>query len=487
MGAPIGVAARASHAVQALTAMDKVVASAAAAVGDVPDGASLLFGGFGVVQGWPNSLLLALRDRGPRDLTLIFNTPGVGPLSAQILAEAGLVRKVVASFAAYPTRATAVDDQIRAGRIELELVPQGTLAERVRAGGAGIPAFYTPTGVGTQVADGKERRTFGGREYILETALTADYAFIRAHRADRLGNLVYRRGGRNLHPVFATGGRVTLAEVDEVVEPGALDPECVVTPGIYVDRVVRTEHPLDVGEIRALSRRYGRAIHVEPRPDLGGLPPDLMTLRAALLLRDGEYVNLGLGLPTLLSNHIPGARDVVLHSENGMLNFGPLADEGDEDVDLYNASGQLVSLLAGASFFDSVHAHAMARGGRVTTVVLGAFQVSERGDLANWRVPESGKGGIGGAMDLAAGGARVVVVTYHTTRSLAPKLVRACTYPLTALGCVREIVTDLALITVEPEGFVLREVAPDVTVDRVRSLTGAPLVVAPDLREMRFT
>jgi 3-oxoacid CoA-transferase subunit B len=169
-----------------------------------------------------------------------------------------------------------------------------------------------------------------------------------------------------------------------------------------------------------------------------------------------------------------------------MLAFGPLADEGDEDVDLYNASGQLVSLLPGASFFDSVHAHGMARGGRLTTVVLGAFQVSERGDLANWRVPESGKGGIGGAMDLAAGGARVVVVTYHTTRTLAPKLVRACTYPLTALGCVREIVTDLALIGVEPEGFVLREVAPGVTVDRVRSLTGAPLVISPDLREMQF-
>src|SRR5438445_8385379 len=225
--------------------MDKVTPSAAVAVADVPDGATLLFGGFGVVQGWPNSLLLALRDHGARDLTLIFNTPGVGPLSAQILAEAGLVRRIVASFAAYPTRRTAIEDQVRAGTIALELVPQGTLAERVRAGGAGIPAFYTPTGVGTLVAEAKERRSFGGREYVLETALTADYAFIRAHRADRLGNLVYRRGARNLHPVFASGGRVTVAEVDEVVAAGSLDPECVVTPGIYVDRVVRTEHPLE--------------------------------------------------------------------------------------------------------------------------------------------------------------------------------------------------------------------------------------------------
>jgi 3-oxoacid CoA-transferase len=466
--------------------MDKVAPSAAAAVADVPDGASLLFGGFGVVQGWPNSVLLALRDHGARDLTLIFNTPGVGPLSAQLLAEAGLVRRVIASFAAYPTRMTPIEEQIKAGKIELELVPQGTLAERVRAAGAGIPAFYTPTGVGTLVAEGKERRRFGGRDYILETALGADYAFVRAHRADRLGNLVYRRGARNLHPVFATGGRVTVAEVDEIVEPAAIDPECVVTPSIYVDRVVRTEHPLDVEEVRALSRRYGRAIHVEPRPDLGGLPPDLMTRRAALLLRDGEYVNLGLGLPTLLSNHVTGERDIILHSENGMLNFGPLVEEGEEDIDLYNASGQLVSMLPGACFFDSLYAHGMARGGRVTTVVLGAFQVSEQGDLANWNVPESGKGGIGGAMDLAAGGARVLVVTYHTTRRLEPKLVGRCTYPLTAPRCVREIVTDLGYITVEREGFVLREIAPGVEVGRVQGLTGATLHLSADLREMQF-
>src|SRR5581483_1724825 len=277
-----------------------------------------------------------------------------------------------------------------------------------------------------------------------------------------------------------------LAEVDDVVAPGAIDPECVVTPGIWVDRVVRTEHPLDVAEIRRLSRRYGRAVHVDPRPDVGGIPADLMARRAALLLRPGEYVNLGLGLPTLVSNHVTPERDVVFHSENGMLGFGPLVDEGEEDVDLYNASGQLVSMLPGVSFFDSVDAHGMARGGRVSTVVLGAFQVSERGDLANWNVPGPGKGGIGGAMDLVAGGARVVVLTYHTTRDLRPKLVRDCTYPLTAVGCVREIVTDLAYITVEPTGFVVRELAPGVTLERVRAFTDAPLRVAPDLREMEF-
>src|SRR2546428_1687245 len=189
--------------------MDKVAESAAVAVADVPDGASLLFGGFGVVQGWPNSLLLALRDHGARDLIVIFNTPGVGPLSAQLLAEAGLIRKVIASFAAYPTRPTPLEEQIKAGKVALlELVPQGTLAERVRAGGAGIPAFYTPTGVGTPVADGKEHRTFGGGEDILEKGLTAASALIRPHRGDPHRKLAHRRRGRKRPPASAPRARL---------------------------------------------------------------------------------------------------------------------------------------------------------------------------------------------------------------------------------------------------------------------------------------
>src|SRR5437867_8636093 len=221
--------------------MDKVAPSAALAVADVPDGATLLFGGFGVVQGWPNSVLLALRDHGARDLTLVFNTPGVGPLSAQLLAEAGLVRKVIASFAAYPTRPTPIEEQIKAGKIELELVPQGTLAERVRAGGAGIPAFYTPTGAGTLVAEGKERRTFGGREYILETALSADFAFVRAHRADRHGDRVYRRAARRLPPVVATGGRGPPADVSQAASPGPIAPARGAPLATYTARDVQPE------------------------------------------------------------------------------------------------------------------------------------------------------------------------------------------------------------------------------------------------------
>jgi 3-oxoacid CoA-transferase len=470
--------------------MDKVVASAAGAVGDIGDGAAILVGGFGVIQNWPVSLLVALRDHGARGLTLICNTPGVGPFSPQILAERGQVSRLIATFASYPTRATAMADGIRAGRIALELVPQGTLVERVRAGGAGLAAFYTPTGVGTEVARGKEVRGFEGRDHVLETALRADVALIRGHRADRVGNVTYRRGSRNFHPVFATAARCTIAEVEEIVDPGSLDPESIGTPGIYVDRVIRTEHPFDVPRVLELSRAYGKEVPVEPRPAAGdgppGLPPDLMARKAAMLLREGEYVNLGLGLPTLISNFVATRRDVTLHAENGLLGYGPLVAAGDEDLDLYNAGGQLVAMLPGASCFHSADAFAMARGGRVTTVVLGGFQVSATGDLANWNVPATGVGGIGGAMDLAAGRARVLVVMYHTTREGTPKLLPRCTYPVTAVGCVAAVVTDLAVIEVGRDGFVLRELAPGVSADDVRARTAAPLRLADDLRPMAF-
>jgi 3-oxoacid CoA-transferase len=468
--------------------VDKVVASAAAATADVPDGATLLLGGFGVIQGWAASAILAIAERGPRALTVVANTPGVGPLSPQRLAERDLVRKLVASFAVYPTQPAPMGDGIKAGRIALELVPQGTLVERVRAGGAGLAAVYTPTGAGTEAAAGKDVRTFDGRRYVLERAIRGDVAIVRAHRADRHGNLTYRRGSRNFNPVFATAARTTIAEVDEIVEPGALDPEAIVTPGIFVDRVILTEHPLDPPTLLGLSRRFGKQWDLEARErPVGprGLPPDLMARRVARLLRPGEYVNLGTGLPTLVSDHLEPAQAITLHSENGMLGFGPLADgETATDIHRYNASGQLVSGLPGESFTDSAEAFAMARSGRVTTIVLGGFQVSVEGDLANWRVPSTGAGGIGGAMDLAAGAARIVVMMFHMTRDGGPKLVPRCTYPLTAERCVATIVTDLAVIDVGRHGFVLRELAPGVSIDDVRAVTAAPLAVAPDVREM---
>ena len=364
--------------------------SAVEAIADIRDGASILIGGFGVLQGWPHELLFALQDTGVRDLTIICNSPGFGPLSPQVLAENGQISKLIASFGGYAYRTTPLSEQIGRGEVAFEIVPQGTLVERIRAAGAGIPAFFTPTGVGTVVAEGKEKRIFHGREYLMETALQADFALIRAYKADTAGNLIYRRTARNFNPPFASAAAVTIAEVDHIIEPGQLDPEAIATPGIFVNRLVLREKPLERERVFELMRTHGRTIKTAA-PTAGpasGLTPELMALRAARLLESGHYVNLGIGMPTLVSDFI--ADDVTLHAENGVLGYGPLAAAGEEDLDLYNASSQLVTLQPGASFFDSAEAFAMARGGHVDTVILGGFQVAANGDLANWKAPICG-------------------------------------------------------------------------------------------------
>ena len=233
--------------------MSKIVPSFGEAVADIPDGAILMIDGFAGPGGTPQNLIRALRDHGASDLTIISNTaglasvigfgtiPGDRPIDIGILVENEQVKKVIASFpvSPSPSRPTAFETAYREGKIELEVVPQGTLAERIRAGGAGIPAFYTPTGVGTLMGEGKESRVFDGREYLLELALKADFALLRAHRADTMGNTQYKGTSRNFNGVMATTANVVIMEVDEVVEPGEIDPGAVHTPGIYVNRIVK--------------------------------------------------------------------------------------------------------------------------------------------------------------------------------------------------------------------------------------------------------
>ena len=216
--------------------ISKIAENAAAAVKDIPDGATVMIGGFGTA-GQPVELIDALLEQGARELTVVNNNAGNGTTGLAALLDAGRVRKIICSF---PRQ---VDSQVfdglyRSGKLELELVPQGTLAERIRAGGAGIAGFFTPTGFGTTLADGKETRTIRGRDYVLEQALLADYALIKAHRGDRLGNLVYRKTARNFGPLMASAATIAIAQVNAIVEVGELDPEAVVTPGIFIQRVV---------------------------------------------------------------------------------------------------------------------------------------------------------------------------------------------------------------------------------------------------------
>lgn len=219
--------------------IDKRVRSAAEALSDVRDGSVVMIGGFGAV-GQPDFLIDALAEQGARDLTIVANNAGWSrETGIPRLMDLGRVRRIICSF---PKGSPAFDDLMRAGKIDVEIVPQGTLAERIRAGGAGIPAFFTPTGVGTQMAQGKETRVFQGREYLMEEALRADLALVAAWRADRWANLSYRGSGRNFNPVMATAADRTVAQVHEFVELGELAPDDVVTPGIFVQRVVLVQH-----------------------------------------------------------------------------------------------------------------------------------------------------------------------------------------------------------------------------------------------------
>jgi 3-oxoacid CoA-transferase subunit B len=218
-----------------------------------------------------------------------------------------------------------------------------------------------------------------------------------------------------------------------------------------------------------------------------GLSREQIAQRAAQELQNGFVVNLGIGMPTLVANYVPPGIEIIIHAENGILGCGPLAQEGEEDPDLINAGAQYITLRPGACCFDSATSFAMIRGGHLDMTILGGMQVSSRGDLANWRIPEREYGSIGGAMDLVNGARRVVVTMEHCTKNQQPKIVEECSYPLTGITCVDLVITDLAVIAVTPAGLVLHEVAPGVSVEEVQQRTDARLRVADDVRQMRLT
>lgn len=461
--------------------MNKVVASPEQALADIKDGATVAIAGFSVGHRFANSLILALREKGTKQLTLVCNSLGdPGATRGQILAENKQVKKLVAAFSVRPGTPTASEEQITKGEMEVELVPQGILVERCRAGGAGIPAFYSPTSVGTDLVKGRELREFGGKSYVLETAIHVDYALLRGYRADTLGNVQFRGGSQNFNPAFAKAARVAIVEVDEIVEPGVIPPELIDLPGIFVSRVVKTTQKFD------LWKRPERRPSDKPR--LYGEKPGLtragIAKNAARLVKDGTYVNLGVGIPTMVSNYLVG-RDVILHAENGVLGYGRMVSEENEiDPDIYNAAGQFVALKPGASFFDSVTSFEMARGGRIDTVILGAYEVDQTASVANWSTADARRGGIGGAMDLLSGKGDLIIVMEHTDSKGRPKLRKKCTYPLTGQGCVTYVVTDLAVLRWDGKRFVLDEVAPGFTPQEIVAMTEMDVAVGQNVRTM---
>jgi 3-oxoacid CoA-transferase len=474
----------------------KLFASAAEAVADISSGSTLAVGGFGN-SGVPEHLIEALSHKNVKDLTLVSNNCATEGYGLDLLLTKDMVRRVVASYVGENKN---FEERYNTGRLELEITPQGTLAEKLRAGGAGIPAFFTPAGYGTVVSEGnfpikfrpgtteveiasdpKETRDFEGKHYVLERSIRADYALVKAWKADRIGNLVYRGSAGNFNHVCATSGKITIAEVEEIVEVGELDPATIHTPAAYVNRLFKGA---DFRKpIEKLTLSTGEGIQVPGKGEAKKMRERIIR-RAALECKDGMFVNLGIGMPTLIPSILSPDVKIFLQSENGILGMGPYPVPGKQDADFINAGKETVTLVKGASLFNSADSFAMIRGGHIALSILGALQVSREGDLANWIVPGKMVKGMGGAMDLVSSPSRCVVTMEHSSKGEA-KILEKCSLPLTGKKVVDLLITELAVFDFSrPEGMTLVELAEGVSLEQVKAATACSFHVASDLRTM---
>ncbi len=441
--------------------VSQITAQQAAAM--VKNGDTILVGGFGMT-GHPVHLVHALAQTQTRDLTFVGNNVGEAGLGGGRLLRNGQLKKAIGSFFTSNPEAVAA---AQSGALEVQLIPQGSLAEALRAGGAGIAAFFTPTSAGTVIGENLETRDFAGVPHVLVPGIRGHVALVRAWKADTAGNLVYRMTEQNFNRAMATAADLVIAEVEEIVPVGSLEPESIHTPGVFVDFLVQAHVTLELlgssASVKASIKKVDDArMH--------------MARRALLELRRGDVVNLGIGIPTLVADLITSEKGIILHTENGMLGVGPSPEDGGALEYPVNAGKIPVTALPGASYFDSAESFAMIRGRHVDVAIMGGLEVDELANLANWAVPGKPLLGVGGAMDLASGAKKLIITMTHTNNDGSSKIVPECVLPLTARASVDMVITDLAVFEFLDDRLTLTELMPGVTLEEVRAKTEAKFV-----------
>ncbi|KAK6364866.1 hypothetical protein LTS17_011770 [Exophiala oligosperma] len=488
----------------------KVFKSADDAVADIKDGTTILSAGFGL-SGVAETLIDAIRKKGIRDLTVVSNNAGAGEYGLAKLTSTGQISRMIVSFIG---NNRSLGQQYHDGRVAIELCPQGTIAERLRAAGAGIPAFFTGTGTSTLIETGeipirvgprdpatgkhavlepgrpRETRIFGGRRYLMETALGGDVAIVRAWKVDEAGNCVFRSTTKTYGVLMPKAARLAIVEAENIVPVGSLDPDQVDLPSIYIDRICPATSDKHIEKLVLAPSSESDPAGVN-EPDGGeAAARNRIARRAALEFKDGMYVNLGVGIPTLAPSFLPASTKVWLQSENGVIGMGPYPrTRGEADPDTINAGKESITLVPGASTFDSAESFGMIRGGHIDVSLLGALQVGAGGDLANYIIPGKAFNGMGGAMDLVSDPDRtkVVVCTYHSDKDGRSKIVDRCDLPLTGKNVVSTIITELGVFQVDRKGgrgLTLTETARGVSVEEIRKRTAATFTVAQDLGTM---
>lgn len=439
------------------------VISAEKAASLVKDGDIILGGGFGMT-GNPVNIIHELAKTKTKDLTFIANNVGEPNMGGGRLLNNGQLKKMIGSFFT-SNREAVLAAQER--RVEYELLPQGTLAEAIRAGGAGIGGFYTPTSAGTLIAEGRETKMLNGKEQVFIEGIRGNVAIIRAWKADTAGNLQYRMTEQNFNRAMATAADMVIAEVQEIVPNGTINPNEIHTPGCFVDYLV--ERKLTEEDLGSSASVGSSKVIDEKRMN--------MAKRAFAELEKGDVVNLGIGIPTLVADLIKPEDGIILHTENGMLGVGPEPKDGGGAMKYpVNAGKVPVTALPGSSYFDSADSFAMIRGGHIDVAIMGGLEVDAQGNLANWSVPGKPLLGVGGAMDLASGAKKLIITLRHTDREGASKVVEKCSLPITDFNCVDMLITELAVFKFIKGQLTLVEILPGSTLQEVLEKTEAKFV-----------